>query len=139
MDECPCYYKGTWYSEGDQITDNCFIKYVMTPSLDCPSGQSWNRFSVDVDNNGDGNNVYNVVEVGHAKDTATAATTTNNNDNDNDNNTAVFYQSKLLTVNCLQLYCPIGISPKGDSGCFPRGQPAATESRYPIYCACWVF
>ena len=71
MDECPCYYKGTWYSEGDQITDNCFIKYVMTPSLDCPSGQSWNRFSVDVDNNGDGNNVYNVVEFGHAKDTTT--------------------------------------------------------------------
>ena len=22
---------------------------------------------------------------------------------------------------------------------FPRGKPAATESRYPTYCACWVF
>ncbi|KAK7109157.1 hypothetical protein V1264_013248 [Littorina saxatilis] len=26
MNECPCYYKGTWYKEGDNITDNCFIK-----------------------------------------------------------------------------------------------------------------
>ena len=26
----------------------------------------------------------------------------------------------------LQLYCPIGISPMEISGCFPRGNPAAT-------------
>ena len=39
----------------------------------------------------------------------------------------------------LQLYCPSGISPMGNSDCFPRGMPAATESRYPAYGACWVF
>ena len=38
-----------------------------------------------------------------------------------------------------QLYCPKGISPMGNSGCLPRGKPAATESRYPTYGACWVF
>ena len=38
----------------------------------------------------------------------------------------------------LQLYCPSRISPMGNSGRFPRGKPAATESRYPTYCACWV-
>ena len=38
-----------------------------------------------------------------------------------------------------QLYCPIGVSPVGNSGCFPRGEPAATESRYSTYGACWVF
>ena len=27
----------------------------------------------------------------------------------------------------------------GNSGCFPQGKPAATESRYPTYDACWVF
>ena len=27
----------------------------------------------------------------------------------------------------------------GNSGCFPRGKPAATESHYPTYSACWVF
>ena len=27
----------------------------------------------------------------------------------------------------------------GNSGRFPRGKPAATESRYPAYGACWVF
>ena len=26
-----------------------------------------------------------------------------------------------------------------NSGCFPRGKQTATESRYPIYGACWVF
>ena len=26
-----------------------------------------------------------------------------------------------------------------NSGCFPRGKPAATESRYPTYGAYWVF
>ena len=31
----------------------------------------------------------------------------------------------------LQLYCPNGISPKGNSGCSPWVKPAATESRYP--------
>ena len=36
-------------------------------------------------------------------------------------------------------YCPIGISPVGKSGRFPRGKPAATESRYPTYGACSVF
>ena len=39
----------------------------------------------------------------------------------------------------LQLYCPIGISPVGYSGCFSRGKAAATELRYPTYCACWMF
>ena len=39
----------------------------------------------------------------------------------------------------LQLYCPNGISPKGNSGCLPQGKPAATESLYPTYGACWVF
>ena len=40
----------------------------------------------------------------------------------------------------LQLYCPFGISPMGDLGCFPQGKPAATEPRYPpTCCACWVF
>ena len=38
-----------------------------------------------------------------------------------------------------QLYCPIGISPMGKSGCFPRRKPDATESRHPYYGACWVF
>ena len=31
----------------------------------------------------------------------------------------------------LQLHCPSGISPMGNSGCFPRGKPASTESRQP--------
>ena len=38
-----------------------------------------------------------------------------------------------------QLHCPIGISPVGNSGCFPQGKPTATESRYPTYGACWMF
>ena len=33
----------------------------------------------------------------------------------------------------LQLYCPIGISLMGNSGCFPQGKPAASEPRYPTY------
>ena len=41
-----------------------------------------------------------------------------------------------LTFYFLQLYCPNGISPMGNLGCFPRGKPAATESRYPAYDAC---
>ena len=39
----------------------------------------------------------------------------------------------------LQPCCPNEISPTGNSGCVPRGKPAATESRYPTYCAYWVF
>ena len=30
-------------------------------------------------------------------------------------------------------------SPLGNSGCFLRGKPAATESHYPTYSSCWVF
>ena len=40
-------------------------------------------------------------------------------------------QRKLLKFSILQLYCPKGISLMGNSGCLPRGNPAATESRYP--------
>ena len=36
------------------------------------------------------------------------------------------------------LFRPIGSSPLGNSGCFPRGKPAASESCYPTYSACWV-
>ena len=36
----------------------------------------------------------------------------------------------LFFLNILHLYCPSGISPMGNSGCFPRGEPSATESRY---------
>ena len=39
----------------------------------------------------------------------------------------------------LRLYCAIGISPIRNSGCSPRGKPAATESRYQTYGACWLF
>ena len=39
----------------------------------------------------------------------------------------------------LQLHCPIGTSPMGNSGCFPWAKPAATELRYPTCGACWVF
>ena len=39
----------------------------------------------------------------------------------------------------MQPFCPNEISPMGNSGCLPRGKPAATESRYPTYGACWVF
>ena len=38
-----------------------------------------------------------------------------------------------------ELYCPIGNPPMGNSDCFPRGKPAATEPLYPTYGACWVF
>ena len=34
---------------------------------------------------------------------------------------------------------PIWISPMGNSGRLLRGKPAATESRYPTYGACWMF
>ena len=39
----------------------------------------------------------------------------------------------------LQLYCSNGISLIGNSGCLPRGKPAAIELRYSTYGACWVF
>ena len=45
----------------------------------------------------------------------------------------------ILFLILLQLYCPNRISPMGNSGCFPRGKPAVTESRFPTYDACWVF
>ena len=48
-------------------------------------------------------------------------------------------QTITLHFYFLQLHCPDGIFPTGHSVCFPRGKPAATESRYPTYCACWVF
>ena len=31
------------------------------------------------------------------------------------------------------------VSPMGNSGCFPHGNPIAKQSRQPTYCACWVF
>ena len=43
----------------------------------------------------------------------------------------------------LHFAVPMGISPMGNSGRFPEGKPAATESRYPTLInhkrACWVF
>ena len=50
-----------------------------------------------------------------------------------------FFSFFLFLNNFLQLYCPNGISPMGNSGRFPRGKSAATESRYPTDGACWVF
>ena len=50
-----------------------------------------------------------------------------------------FFSSSFFFFNFLQLYCPSGISPMRNSGCLPLGKPAATESRYPSYGACWVF
>ena len=34
---------------------------------------------------------------------------------------------------------PMGHFVMGNSGCLPLGKPAATESLYPAYDACWVF
>ena len=45
----------------------------------------------------------------------------------------------FATTTVLQLYCPNWTSPMGNSGCFSRGKPVATESRYPTYGACRVF
>ena len=46
----------------------------------------------------------------------------------------------LFTFYFEQLYCPIGITPTGESGCLPRGKLAVTASRYATYGgACWVF
>ena len=39
----------------------------------------------------------------------------------------------------LELSCPNGIFPMGNSGSLPCGKPTATESRYPTYGAYWVF
>ena len=48
--------------------------------------------------------------------------------------------SVLFRTFCfLQLYCPNGISIIGNSGCFSRGKPAATQFHYPTCGACWVF
>ena len=44
-----------------------------------------------------------------------------------------------LYIFFLQQCYPSGISPMGNSGCFPRGKLAATESCYPTYGAYWVF
>ena len=49
-----------------------------------------------------------------------------------------FYM-KFLLLYSLQLYCPNWVSPVGNSGYFSLGKPAATESRYPTYGACWMF
>ena len=38
--------------------------------------------------------------------------------------------------NCI---VPFGISTMGNSGCFEREKPAATQSRYSAYGACWEF
>ena len=54
-------------------------------------------------------------------------------------NTPTSINTSLFTSHFLQLYCPNGISPMGNSGCLPWGKPAGTESRYPTYGACWVF
>ena len=51
------------------------------------------------------------------------------------------HNNHTFTFNCylLQLYCPNGISPMGNSDCLTRRKPAATESRYSTYDAWWVF
>ena len=40
------------------------------------------------------------------------------------------FPTQINTFYFLQLYCPDGISPMGNSGCLPRGKPSATELRY---------
>ena len=50
-----------------------------------------------------------------------------------------YHKWKLIFFLGGGLYCPIGISPMGNSSCFPWGKLAATESHYPTYCTCWVF
>ena len=47
-----------------------------------------------------------------------------------------FYFLLFNFSNCI---CPNGIAPMGNSGCLPWGKPAAGESHYPTYGACWVF
>ena len=44
-------------------------------------------------------------------------------------------KKKLFTT----VFCPNGIYPIENLGCFPRGKLAAAESRYPTYSACWAF
>ena len=47
----------------------------------------------------------------------------------------------FLYIFFIQFVVPMGISPMGNSGRFPQGKPAATESRYQAltnkYSACW--
>ena len=50
-------------------------------------------------------------------------------------------QSTPLWVRFILFYncnVPFGISSMGNSGCFPRGKPAATDPRYPSNGAWWV-
>ena len=42
----------------------------------------------------------------------------------------------FFKYNCI---VPLGFFPVENTGCFPLGKLAATESRYPTYGACWVF
>ena len=50
-----------------------------------------------------------------------------------------FNQTAFFSDFFFLLYCPNRFSPIGISGCLPWGKPAATESRYPTYGACWMF
>ena len=45
----------------------------------------------------------------------------------------LFFSSSFFTRDFFH-----GISPMGNSGCFPWGKPAVIGSRYPPYKACWV-
>ena len=56
--------------------------------------------------------------------------------------TGVFYVLLLaffLLFTFYNCFVPIGFFPWEYLGCLPRGQPAATEARYPTYGTCWVF
>ena len=46
---------------------------------------------------------------------------------------------EAITYFFVTTFYPSGFSPMKYSGSFPWGKPAATESRYPTYGACWVF
>ena len=48
----------------------------------------------------------------------------------------LFHLLFSIFYNCIAL---LGFQPLGNSGCFPSGQSAMTESRYPTYDACSVF
>ena len=50
-----------------------------------------------------------------------------------------FFFFFTFTSYFLQLYCPNGTSPVGNSGCLPRGKPEPTESRYLALGSCWAF
>ena len=49
--------------------------------------------------------------------------------------------SDLFMLFILQLYCPIGIYPMGNLGCFSRGKSAGTESRFQptVHAGCFSF